>query len=1497
MKEKLMLIYKTIRSFAISIIGIVSALYLLLYILLTIPFVQNKIKTISETELSKLLNTEVRIGELSIYPFNEVVLYDVSIPTQEGSQLLQIQKLGAGISIYRLLIDQRIVFTYGEIIGLKANLKKANEEADYNFQFIIDALSSKDKNKKPSAFDIKIYNFVIRKSYIQYDLENAEEKPAGVFDKNHISIENLRADILVPKLKNNDFEIRIKRISFEEKSGFNLKRLSTDCVVNDKLLCLKKTNIELAQSILKNDSIGVKIKSLATLKDDIKNSKVDVLFDNVKLVLSDFTCFVPALKNFSNELNVYAKVQGDIKHLDLSEIKIDDERKSLSFLLRGEINDVTDKENLSFNVAELNAKAKSNEIIHIVQNLPNVKPNVKNILEKLGDIDLQLVANGTKKSVSTKGCLSTDLGEIKLQAIAEIKQSVKGINANISTETFQLGKLLSTNDIGDLAVNITADAVFDKTLRKASVKGQIPFITAKGYKYDDVEIELFADNGNYEGEIALNDDNCQVIISGDAKIAKEDKKLNLHVDAKDVDLYAMNLLKKQENRKLSFEFDASLQGENYNELNGNAKFSNLSFVNVENLGLHIKEFMVDLVSKEMPQRIIVKSDILNGEVFGKYDFKTIPTTAQNMISKVIPSIVKPKNSVVGEIKNDFKFSFVFEPTQELNDVINTPVKFIYRTTLDGFFNEQTNSFNITLNAPYLQQGKKLIEDTKLTATLDGETNKLDVNASTLFPLKSGKATTKISVTGLNDIIEADLGWKLNVEKNFSGNLNFTTKLNRNELQDINADIIINPTTIAFNDTTWNIYPSTVEIRKDEFIFNNLRGENDKQYVNIDGKISKNPLDRVCLDLNHVSLDYVFETLEIENVTFGGVATGKFYASEVLTKVPKLFTPNLHVDRMSYNGGLLGDADIKSNWDMDTKGISLYADIKQKNGHNSVVDGILYPIGDSLNLKFDVDKIDVKFLQPFLKAFSSNLSGTATGNARLFGTFHDVDLEGKIFGEDLAIKIDYINATYKATDTVTIKPGELQFNNITFYDRNGNTAKLSGWVKHDFFRNATFDFALTEAKEFLCYDINEKMNDKWYGTIYGNGAAFITGDSEIVKIGVNMETTANSKFTFVLSNSQAATEYNFITFVDRNKKDIVEDSATINLPEMVKSLIKKDKTNAEISSSSVQIDLNADITDEAQLTLVMDPISGDKIRANGNGNMRMTYDSSDDAMAMYGKYILEKGTYNFTLQDIIIKEFKIRQGSSISFQGDPFSANLDINAIYSLNANLQDLDETFASDRDLNRTSVPVYAVLNLKGGLDQPDISFDLEFPTLTSDAYRKVKSVISTEDMMNRQIIYLLALNRFYTPEYMSANSHANQMTSVASSTISSQLSNILGQMSENWSISPNFRSNKGDFSDMEVDVALSSQLLNNRLLFNGNFGYRDKSLNNLNSSFIGDFDLEYLINRRGTIRLKAYNHFNDQNYYVRNAKTTQGVGVVLKFDFNNPFKKNRKKENQKEK
>ncbi|MBR6746364.1 MAG: translocation/assembly module TamB domain-containing protein, partial [Muribaculaceae bacterium] len=506
----------------------------------------------------------------------------------------------------------------------------------------------------------------------------------------------------------------------------------------------------------------------------------------------------------------------------------------------------------------------------------------------------------------------------------------------------------------------------------------------------------------------------------------------------------------------------------------------------------------------------------------------------------------------------------------------------------------------------------------------------------------------------------------------------------------------------------------------------------------------------------------------------------------------------------------------------------------------------------------------------------------SGTAHIYGTFSDIDLEGDIYVEDMRLKLNFTNTYYSTSDSIKITPGKITLENVTLSDPYGNTARLDGTVYHTYFREPTFDFNISNVREMLVYNESATANADWYGKIFVNGGATIKGEPGVVKIDVEATTTAGSTFSFVLSELEIADDYTFLTFRDKDapKVEEIQLDERMGAVERLRALLNK-KVDEQFSDYIIELRVN--ITPEAEIILVMDPVAGDRIRSHGQGNMRMVYTSADNDLRMFGDYTLERGTYNFTLQDIIIKDFIINSGSQIAFTGDPLTAQLNIEAIYSLNANLSDLDESFLQDKELNRTNVPVHAVLKVRGDIQQPEISFDLAFPTLTSDTYRKVRSIVSTEEMMNQQIIYLLALNRFYTPEYMSTSTKGNELFSVASSTISSQLSNILGHLSDKVSVAPNFRSDQGNFSDMEVDVALSSRLLNNRLLLNGNFGYRDNMMNS--NQFIGDFQIEYLLNRSGSIRLKAYNVYNDQNYYLRTAETTQGVGVMFKKDFDNIF------------
>ncbi|MBO7316325.1 MAG: translocation/assembly module TamB domain-containing protein, partial [Paludibacteraceae bacterium] len=330
-----------------------------------------------------------------------------------------------------------------------------------------------------------------------------------------------------------------------------------------------------------------------------------------------------------------------------------------------------------------------------------------------------------------------------------------------------------------------------------------------------------------------------------------------------------------------------------------------------------------------------------------------------------------------------------------------------------------------------------------------------------------------------------------------------------------------------------------------------------------------------------------------------------------------------------------------------------------------------------------------------------------------------------------------------------------------------------------------------------------------------------------------------------------------------------DSSTIEVPKLI--------TPTSLSNgSNIQLSLMVNVNQDAEVCLIIDPSAGDMLKAVGEGDLKVDFNVNTSDLKIYGNYVLDRGEYTFTFQNALRKQFSIQQGSSLYWSGVPYDAEVNINAGYQLSASLVDLfGESILSTS--NRNSVPVLCLVNLTGNLMHPNIKFDITLPNSDDELNRSLKSTINTEEMMNRQIVYLLAFNKFYTPEYLKTNSQ-NELLALASSTLSSQLNSWASQLLDKWDFGVNFRtSGEGETRSNEYEFAFLYSP-NNKLFINGNLGYRDDNFSA--SKFIGDVDVEYKLTRRGKLRAKAYNHTNDYKEF-KTALTTQGVGLVYRENF----------------
>ena len=197
--------------------------------------------------------------------------------------------------------------------------------------------------------------------------------------------------------------------------------------------------------------------------------------------------------------------------------------------------------------------------------------------------------------------------------------------------------------------------------------------------------------------------------------------------------------------------------------------------------------------------------------------------------------------------------------------------------------------------------------------------------------------------------------------------------------------------------------------------------------------------------------------------------------------------------------------------------------------------------------------------------------------------------------------------------------------------------------------------------------------------------------------------------------------------------------------------------------------------------------------------------------------------------------------------------------------------------------------MNITGQPRAPIIDFDLEIPNVNADENQMVRSIINGQEEMNQHVVYLLAVGRFYPQGANNAdtgNENGPSKTSLAmqsllSGTLSGQINSVLGQVikSNNWSFGANISTGDEGWNNAEYEGLVSGRLFNNRLLINGQFGYRDNT-KTANPSFIGDFDIRYLLFPNGNLALKIYNQTNDR-YFTKSSLNTQGLGIIMKKDF----------------
>ena len=1450
--------------------GLVFIIYLIGLSLSKIPAVQSWTADVLSQSLTDYLGTTVRIGDVRPGLFNRLIIDNVKVYDQRDSLMLNAARVAAKIRILPLL-EKRVHIDNAQIIGADITLYKTDTDTPLNCQFLIDKFSKKDDTKSKTS--IQIGTLLTRRSSLHYDIYNTPETPQKINLK-HLSLNKI--DINAKVLVNipDTLCINLKKLSFAEKSGLIVKHLSFLIQANENHADLSDFLLQTSKSKMRIAQLQASYQSLPT-KDNVKqwlqNADIKGKIDG-HVTLSDFNCFTDKLKYFNDQIFFESEYMAQGGDLYLPTVLFYNAGQDIRLEANAKVRNFATTPSANLKIQQL--KAGQNVQQFITRNLTGNERELSSYLSNAGNIftegDISYQNNTLETNLNTK----TQQGTISLQGKLIDKDKIQ---TKISSTRFNLGQLLGSSKPNDFGY-ITFSAETNGRLHGQGNRPELTFeslinnLDFRNHEYKGITLSGVTKNNTYSANIDIADFNSSVQLRAMADLQQEKKNIQCSGILSNLSPNRLNLTKSQEGISYSGKINANLDFADFDHISGDIDITDVIVFSEQNAPTRIDSISIRNRYNEDEQRMTITSPIINATTVGHYKWKNLVPSFLNLTHQILPSIFPEPHSKT-TCEDDITFSVSAKDTTLISSLTGKEIKIPQTAVIQGEMNNIGQRIFINADIPQLYFAGNDLRHTELH--LESYRNIIQTSLKTERILKEKATELNLNAYANQDKLITRFEWDNHQSPTMSGSINLIGSFHRDFSNKQAIEGVINKSNIVINDTTWTLLPAHINFHDNVVDVENVKLECENRHIAISGRMSEESTDTLIADLNQIDLAYIFDMVNFHSVQFDGKATGLVYATSVIKK------PNidgyLHIQDFTLNGAPMGETDAYCNWGSKGKTITLDAHMRDlATKQQTSVSGTITPgkeEGSGLDLYIRANRTNIAFLDKWTKDIFSNLQGSVSGWTRLYGPFKTFAMEGDLMINEASMRVISLGVDYHAAgDSVIMRPGNIWLKNITIHDSYSNnadaehTAIVDGHLLYDRFSNMRYEFNAT-ANNIMGYDFHDFGDANFYGTVFADGQLKLKGQHGILNVDVNVTPREKSYIVYKVASPETLTEAGFITYVSH------KDSTSARQPEVITT--EKPKTD-------VHINFDIDVNPKATLKLIMDQKSGDYINLAGSGHIIANF-YNKGKFQMYGTYRVDNGIYKMSIQDVIRKDFQFQRNGSIIFGGNPMQASLNLKANYTVpNVSLDDLSAT-----GLGLANTRVDCIMNIGGIAGQPEVTFDFDLPNANEDEKKMVRSMVNTEEERNMQVIYLLGIGRFYSygaqyQEKGSGGQSSMAINSFLSSTLSSQFNQILSNAvgSNNWTFGTNLRTGETGWDKLDVEGMLSGRILNNRLLLNGNFGYRESYYSTNN--FIGDFDIQYILTRNGDVSLKAYNQTNDR-YFVQSSLTTQGLGIQFKRDFNN--------------
>ena len=1432
----------------------VVSLYLLIAVMVHIPYVQQSLASGVASVISSKLNTRVEIGRVDLGFLNRLVIDNTTIYDQGGKPMVRAARLAVRIDLLQL-VEGRIRISSAQVFSTHFTLYRANAASAPNFQFALDALASKDSTKAKTPLDLSVNSFIMRHCSVKYDQLDRPHTP-GRFNPAHLHITNIGTYIRLNALTDDSLNVALNTLSATEQSGVKVDAMSLSLVAGGSECRLRDLSLRLPHSHIAIADITARYRRLADGKVDMGSLRYSALVKSASITPSDLSPVVPQLADYRNPLQLRLSASGTAKRVNVDRLQIISPSGELSASADGWYETSKPHASWSVNIHDLHSSLK--------------------ILQPLGYVGLRGSASCTTSGViTTAAVVNTDAGSADVNMTLSANRHFSG---TLAASDIALGTLLNDSRLGDVSASLSLSGSLPKSKRPTvTAEGEVSKFAYNGYTYSNININgSYADN-TVKGSLIIDDPNISLVAQGEYADLGKGKQLVVEAQLDHFRPSVTRLTDKWGDAVFSSSITADLQASGVNDSKGVVTIGHFRMQSSSDT-CSINNLQVRGGFDSHEHYLVMESDFGYAMLTGHFNYSSLVSSVTSQIGRHIP-VIAPKNKDY-EGDNNFTLIAHLNSTKWMRPLLGVPLDIRRPLLLRTNVSDASKSMVVECEAPlFIYDGATF---SHANVNLHSHADSLICSAEVKKHQDNGDILDlSTRCNAADNLVDMSLGW-LNEGKS-RGCLNATSSFGKNSQGVTYAHVVVKPSDLTIGDKTWLVKSSDIHYTPKHIDIREFTIAHDRQHIIVNGTASASKSDSLHIDLNGIDVRYVLDLVNFHSVDFDGSASGK--ALIVAPFGDMSAHADLTVRDFLFERGRMGVLSANVNWNKQESQIDIDAIANDGDDARTIIKGYVSPKRDYIDLGIQADSTHIDFMHSFTESFISDIDGRAVGKVRLAGPLSTINLTGQLVVNGSAM-ISPLNCRYTLdNDTVTLVPDEIELKNAVIRDAYGNAGYVNGFIHHKHLTRLSYDLEVA-ADNLLAYDIRSFGDDTFYGTVFADGTVGIHGRSGYLRMDIDVTPRHGSTFVYNAStndqiSNQEFIKWNDVTSLIPNFSPSLNNSSSSLIPNS-SSLIPNSSSLIPNSSSDMFINFNINCTPEATIRLLMDSRTNDYITMQGNGMLRATY-YNKGAFNLFGTYTLAHGTYGITIQNIIKKNFTFREGGTFVFGGNPYDATLNLQAIHTVNGvSLADLNV----GNSFTNNTIKVNCLMNIGGIARNPQVSFDLDMPTVSSDEKQMIRSVLNSEDELNQQVVYLLGIGRFYPTGTNNSASREQSETSLAmqsllSGTISSQISSVLNTVikNDNWNFGANISTGDEGWNNAEYEGTVNGRLLNNRLLINGQFGYRD-NVNTANTNFIGDFDIRYLLMPNGNLALKVYNQTNDR-YFTKSSLNTQGVGIIMKKDF----------------